>query len=278
MSYVPVEADERIEEGQPELEFKSTVESSRVSPPCPLHGTGFISDHRGPASPWSLEYYQEFFDVDTKTVVFRCISTLNPFSPTYTSAHLNPGPDLYGPFWSLTTLIFTLFVTSSLASSIASYLSDSPITYDFTLLSVAVGIVYSYGLAVPTFLWALLRYWGVIGAAGEGWGLIEALSVWGYAMFVWIPVSILCVIPIAIMRWTLVGVAFGLSGYFLVANVYPILASADHKAARLLIVVVAILHATLALIFKIIYYVIKEIGPKDPTGEAPAHRSFMSRL
>jgi hypothetical protein len=29
---------------------------------------GFISDSHGPASPWSLEYYQFLFDVDTKTV------------------------------------------------------------------------------------------------------------------------------------------------------------------------------------------------------------------
>jgi hypothetical protein len=33
------------------------------------------------------------------------------------------------------------------------------------------------------------------------------------------------VIPIPIMRWILVGLAFALSGYFLVANTYPILAS-----------------------------------------------------
>lgn len=37
--------------------------------------------------------------------------------------------------------------------------------------------------------------------------------------------QILCVIPVPILRWVLVGVAFALSGYFLVANVYPILAS-----------------------------------------------------
>lgn len=35
----------------------------------------------------------------------------------------------------------------------------------------------------------------------------------------------LCVIPIPIVRWVLVGGAFGLSGYFLFRNVYPILTS-----------------------------------------------------
>ena len=121
-------------------------------------------------------------------VLFRCLTTLNPFSSNYTSSHLTPFPDLYGPFWTLTTLIFALFITSSLASSIVSYLSDEPISYDFTLLSVAMVLVYSYGLGVPLLLWALLRYWGVIGPGG--WSVAEALGVWGYAMFVWIPVSV----------------------------------------------------------------------------------------
>ena len=41
--------------------------------------------------------------------------------------------------------------------------------------------------------------------------------------------QILCVIPVPILRWVLVGVAFALSGYFLVANVYPILASVSPR-------------------------------------------------
>ena len=63
-------------------------------------------------------------------------------------------------------------------------------TYDFTLLSVAVGLVYAYGVGLPVILWGLLRYWGIVGPGGEGWGLVEALSVWGYGMFAWIPVSV----------------------------------------------------------------------------------------
>ncbi|KAI0058459.1 Yip1-domain-containing protein [Artomyces pyxidatus] len=271
-------------EEQPELAFKTfdtTATSNQNGATRTGASRGFISDSRASASFWSLEYYQSHFDVDTKTVLFRCINTLNPFSPTYTSAHLNPAPDLYGPFWTLTTLIFALFVTSSLAHSIVSYLSDSPVSYDFALLSVAMGLVYSYGIGVPVILWGLLRYGGIVGTGGEGWSVVEAVGVWGYAMFVWIPVSILCIIPVPLVRWILTGVAFGLSGYFLVANVYPVLASADQKALRLLIVVVAVLHAALALVFKVLffsYYVVREVGVPDPIGEAPARRLVRSAI
>lgn len=35
-------------------------------------------------------------------------------------------------------------------------------------------------------IWAVLRYAGI----SENWPMVEAMTVWGYAMFVWIPVSV----------------------------------------------------------------------------------------
>jgi hypothetical protein len=104
-------------------------------------------------------------------VLKRCYTTLLPWSPSYLSAHLTPAADLYGPFWTLTTLIFCLYVFSSLAHSIVSYLSDEPIDYDFSLLSTAFALVYAYSLGWPALLWVALRYYGL----GE-WSLIEAIA------------------------------------------------------------------------------------------------------
>jgi hypothetical protein len=118
-------------------------------------------------------------------VLTRCYTTLLPISPTYLTNHLTPSVDLYGPFWTLTTLIFSLFVFSSLASSISSYLSGIPIDYDFRLLSIAVTLVYTYGIVLPIILWVVLKYLGV----GE-WTAVEAIAVFGYGQFVWIPVSV----------------------------------------------------------------------------------------
>lgn len=109
------------------------------------------------------------------------------------------------------------------------------------------------------------------------WSLVEAISVWGYGQFVWIPVAVLCVIPVPLVRWILVGVAFCVSGYFLVANVYPVLASSEAKATRALVLIIALLHAALALTLKVLffsYYIVKPIGVQDPlggeTGEVPS--------
>ena len=40
--------------------------------------------------------------------------------------------------------------------------------------------------------------------------------------------QILCIIPVALLRWVLSGIGFALSGYFLVANIYPVLVSVRH--------------------------------------------------
>jgi hypothetical protein len=266
--------------------------------------TGYLTDHgvspKGPSGFWTVEYYQPYFDVDTSTVLKRCYTTLLPFSPSYLTA-LSSGCDLYGPFWVSTTLVLALFLSSSLAASISKYLSapNTQYDYNFGLLSLAATIVYAYSFGVPVALWLALRYLGV----GE-WGIVDALGVWGYALFVWIPISVgrlacvncrgtdepqqqmLCVIPESITRWALVGVGFGLSGYYLGANVYPILSSvsrflivrdldvdlaalqADAKATRLLIIVIAALHAGLALTFKVLffsYYVVRDLSAgSDP--------------
>jgi len=271
MAYQSVEPDDRLDAGPEGLEFKSflgedgTTQDNSGTQHSSSASRGYYGEPGTSSSGfWTIEYYQKYFDVDTKMVLTRCYTTLLPTSSGYLTTHLTPSPDLYGPFWTLTTLIFSLFVFSSLASSISSYLSDAPVEYDFQLLSIAVTLVYVYGIGIPIILWIVLRYIGV-----TEWSAIEALSVFGYGQFVWIPVSLLCVIPVPILRWTLVGLAFGLSGYFLVANIYPILASAEQKATRFIVVILVILHAGLALTFKILffsYYVVEAIGSKDPLG------------
>ncbi|KAF7762127.1 hypothetical protein Agabi119p4_8720 [Agaricus bisporus var. burnettii] len=263
MAYVQVEADDRLEEGPERLQFKTFLPSNDPPNSAGVGNTDRGYLHDSPAHGksgggfWTVEYYQQYFDVDTQTVLKRCYTTLIPTqSRTYISTYLNP-PDMYGPFWVLTTLIFTLFLSSSLAASISAYLSAEGTNYDynFTLLSLAVSVVYAYGLALPILLWIALRYLGV----GD-WSIVEAMAVWGYAQFVWIPVSILCVIPEPITRWVLVGLATALSGWFLVANIYPVLASAEAKATRLIIIVLAILHLGLALTFKVLFFGYYVIG------------------
>ncbi|KAG8687325.1 hypothetical protein FRC09_013566 [Ceratobasidium sp. 395] len=299
----------------PDLEFRSflgdeTQQTSTAAPQAagPSRGWSDQSTRGGSAPIWSIDYHQQWFDVDTTThitinqplqVLARIVHSFNPFAPDpspftgpssstpplpFLPSSTDSKPDLYGPFWTLTTVIFALFVFSSFAASITSYLSAKPFVYDFALLSIGVSLVYAYGLGTPFALWAALRY------LGTEWSLVEGFAVWGYAMAVWVPVAgtegtdvstsvltkkALCIIPIPILRWVLVGAAFGSSGWYLVRNVYPVLASADQKPARLIIIALVALHAAIALTFKVLffsYYIVSEIGGKDPiAGTGPGN-------
>ncbi|KAH9938421.1 uncharacterized protein B0H18DRAFT_1112577 [Fomitopsis serialis] len=262
MAYVSIEADERdlrvsnfnvptLEQGMRVQREEALQEDLKLNIQLDFCA-GYRQDSGG-SKFWTFEYFQPYFDVDTKTVLQRCYMTMFPPSATsYQGAYLSPAADLYGPFWTLTTLIFALFVCSSLSSAIASWLSNpaaaTHIVYDFSLIFTATSLVYAYGLLLPVLLWFGLRYLGV----GE-WSVVDAVAIWGMA---------------TVVRWAVVGLGALLSGYFLMANVYPILASADTKSVRLIVIFLALLHAGLALSFKIMffsYYALKDIGPADPT-------------
>lgn len=103
-----------------------------------------------------------------------------------------------------------LYTTSTLTASITAYLAGQSVVTNIPLLSTATSLVYIYGLGVPTALWAATRWLGV----GD-WGPAEVLGVYGYAMSIFIPISLLCLIPFALVRWVLVGLGALASGFFL---------------------------------------------------------------
>jgi hypothetical protein len=120
-------------------------------------------------------------------------------NPSSANTH-SPDPPHLGPFWTLTTLILTIYLSSSLSSSLAAYLS-SPTTHqhaDLTLLSLCTTLIYTYGLVFPAVFWAATKWLArnesiATGGASGGiaeWGVVEALAIWGYSMAPFVPVSV----------------------------------------------------------------------------------------
>jgi hypothetical protein len=56
-------------------------------------------------SVWQIEYYQNFFNVNTVDVTSRIVGSMVPtLTQNYLLTKIRPNPDLYGPFWISTTL------------------------------------------------------------------------------------------------------------------------------------------------------------------------------
>jgi hypothetical protein len=204
------------------------------------------SDTGGKMYLWRLDFYAQFFDVDTNEVIKRCWAALFPKAMFLDV--LEGNPDLYGPFWITTTVVLILFLSSTIAQYFARE-KDQPYSYDFGLLSGAAGLMYGYTAFIPTALWGVLKWYG-----SESASLLECLCLYGYANLIWVPVAIASASPIAILNYVFVAVGFGVSGMFLLRNLYPVVSATDAKTAKVLLIVMIALHAGLALAIKILFF------------------------
>lgn len=61
----------------------------------------------GKVSFLTIEYYQQFFNVDTMVVVERIVNSMIPkrAPADYLKSYIGQNPDLYGPFWITVTLV-----------------------------------------------------------------------------------------------------------------------------------------------------------------------------
>jgi len=122
---------------QEDLEFhSSTFESPSSSrKPAPGLPAPATSSSGGGSKKflWSLAYYSQFFDVDTTSVLARCWAALYPRANFLDV--LDGNPDLYGPFWIATTVVFILFVGGTVSQYLVEKGGDGGFRYDFRLLS-----------------------------------------------------------------------------------------------------------------------------------------------
>lgn len=226
-------------------------------------GMSFESDSGGAARTasssgfWTIKYYQPLFDVDTLQVLDRIKGALMPRPKGAFFEAIAPNPDLYGPFWIATTLIFTM----AMVHGLASYLSFTPTaakktwTYDFSKLTLAGSVIYSYVTLLPLLYWVLLRYY----EASKK--LVEVLCIYGYTLSIFVPISILCIIPSDFLRWLFILLGGAVSAIFLLSNFHAHLADCfpygegDAKKKMYLVLgSMGVFHVVICLLFKIVFF------------------------
>lgn len=236
----------------------SGVGSGAVLQPASAGGTGFEEPAQRPEAVggggfWSIKYYQPLFDVDTVQVLNRVKGALLPRPKGAFFELVNQNPDLYGPFWISTTLIFAMAMTGNLASFFAftPTARQSKWTYDFNQLTVAGSVVYSYVTLLPMLVWLLLRYFEAPKK------LADVLCIYGYTLAIFVPISVACVIPSNSLRWALVLLGGGISGVFILSNFHAHLADCfpygEGDAKRKTLAVLggmALFHAVLVCLLK----------------------------
>ena len=170
----------------------------------------------------TVRYYQPYFDVDTKDVSSRMLSSVfycragpgeNFLSQTAEK------PDAYGPFWISTSLLFTIAVSSHISRWLSSWMSGQNWEYNFESVVTSASVVYGFAVGAPLVMYLILGHFGA------KFKYISALCLYGYSLFIYIPASALCAMPSELLSWLALLGAAVISGLFLLRNLAPLVAA-----------------------------------------------------
>ncbi|CAH1426991.1 unnamed protein product [Lactuca virosa] len=128
----------------------------------------------------SQSQYLPYFDVDTSDVLERIKDSLLPFGGRFNEKTAS-NPDLYGPFWICTTLIFVAASIGTFVTYLAHKLQHKEWNYDINLVTWSDGVFYGYVLVVPLCLYIILKYFSAPS------GLVQLFCLYGYSVFIFIP-------------------------------------------------------------------------------------------
>jgi hypothetical protein len=85
---------------------------------------------------WQIEYYQKYFQVDTRQVIERLINSITPRpNKSYFNSAMKQNPDLYGPFWVCATFIITVAISGNIVNYF--HLPDVEFQIDFSKITLS---------------------------------------------------------------------------------------------------------------------------------------------
>uniref|UniRef100_A0A0R3RS18 Protein YIPF n=1 Tax=Elaeophora elaphi TaxID=1147741 RepID=A0A0R3RS18_9BILA len=203
---------------------------------------------------FSFEFYQQYFDVDTDQVLSRILYSMLPRRPSnFIANHIQPLPDLWGPFWVSVTLVFSTAICGNLAKYIQTSGAGTNYQYgsDFRLVTGASTIIFCYVVLVPFLLYSLFWY----RKSYLQYSYLDILCAYGYSLSVFVPVSILWVFQAQWFRWFLMFLSVALSGSVLISSIWPAVKDDRNRAIALGTVLgVLLLHSLLAVGLKKYYF------------------------
>ncbi|KAK4781827.1 hypothetical protein SAY86_015929 [Trapa natans] len=197
---------------------------------------------------FTADAYKPYFDVDTSDVLERIKESLFPFRGSFTEKTAD-NPDLYGPFWICTTLIFVAASISTFVTYIAHKLKNQDWAYDINLVTWSAGVFYGYVLIVPLGLYVILKYFSAPS------GLVQLFCLYGYSLFVFIPALCLSVVPLEIFRWVIAGIAGFMSATFVALNLRAHIVSAGERWF-LIVAAIFLLQVALSIVLKLYLFTV----------------------
>ncbi len=190
-----------------------------------------------------LNYFRQYFRITTNQVEQRIISSFKPYNSKFYEEASN-NPDLYGPFWIYTTLIFVIASGGSLSKY---FNGDNSKNYFQSFVRGAGSLIYIFGFGFPFLIWGYMKF------IGEVISYFYILCIYGYSFSPFIPIIILCSCGINVIQWILLCYAIANSTLFVITNLWKEINKQEQKKKYSLIGIIVALQFILFLILKLYF-------------------------
>lgn len=214
----------------------------------PVAGSG-EAQSSGWFQAFTIAYYRQYFEVDTADILERIKDSIIPFRGSFSEKTAN-NPDLYGPFWICTTLIFVAAAIGTFVTYVAQKIQKKEEWhYDINLVTWSAGLFYGYVTIVPLCLYLILKYFSAPS------GLVQLFCLYGYSLFVFIPALCLSIVPLELFRWIVAGIAGFMSASFVALNLRNHIVSAGERWF-LIVTGIFLLQLALAVVLKLYLFTV----------------------
>lgn len=199
-----------------------------------------------------FSFLRQYFSITTIEVKQRIISSLIPFNASFYEIS-SGSPDLYGPFWIYTTLIFIIAACGSLSRY---FQGNSTTNFFQDFVPVAATVIYSTGFGLPAMIYILMKVFG------SNTSYPCALCIYGYSLSVFIPIIIICSSGFIVVQWVCLIYGCVSSTSFLLINYWKELSNQISRRKYWVIGITVLFQLGLFLMLKFYFFksVQKEIA------------------
>ena len=191
----------------------------------------------------NISFLQVYFDIDTDDIKNRLISSLNPLNSNFIQL-IKDKPDLYGPFWIYTTIIFIIAASGSFSKYLQGA-NDADYFQEF--VPTAAYVIYGVGFCLPFIIFILMYFFG------SQTNFMIILCIYAYSFTIYAPVMIV-IIPFEKIQGFLLFLAVLSSTIFILVNFFAEMNKYEDNKKYLIIGVIILFQISLFLILKFNFF------------------------
>ena len=165
-----------------------------------------------------FRFIRPYFKVTYNDIKSRIKSSFIPIKNDFITI-AEEKPDLYGPFWIYTTLIYVI----AAGGALSYYFTNSANNYFQMFVPVAGSILYSFGFGFPFALWLCMKIFKL------NMKYVSLICLYGYSLCCLIPVLVLCSTGFGWIQWLFLTYGIANSTAFVLINLWNKIKSLEER-------------------------------------------------